>query len=309
MLTLLLHLLVLLGSLSPAREVVATKRVVYGIDDRLEPFEIENQTIRNFARSACGVMWKDSLIQQRDGSFNFRYFSNYTTGSGTACNAGLCHWVPFYGQPIGPWCSAFLVAPDLLVSAGHCVERASRLRFIFGFEMLDRTSPARTRGIPRENVYECSKIVGYSSSGTNDWAVFRLSRPVEGAREPLRLRRSGTPAAGTPLMTIGHPAGLPLKIDPGGNAKRVTSTTIGATLDTFGGNSGGMVVNLDTLEVEGILIQGNPDYSRAQNASCCVSNRCSENTGCSGQSGAGFEVVSRIQLVTQLITEAGSQEW
>ena len=68
-----------------------------------------------------------------------------------------------------------------------------------------------------------------------------------------------------------------------------------ANVDAYGGNSGSMVVNTDSWEIEGLLVRGNNDYIRW--GRCCVSNTCSDNTGCN----AKFEEITKISYVRSYI--------
>lgn len=76
--------------------------------------------------------------------------------------------------------------------------------------------------------------------------------------------------------------------------KSFSGNFLEANLDTYEGNSGSMVVNSNTLQVEGILVTGNTDYIR--NGTCCVSNSC-PNTGCSGS----FEGITKIVQVATIV--------
>jgi hypothetical protein len=56
-------------------------------------------------------------------------------------------------------------------------------------------------------------------------------------------------------------------------------------LDTFGSNSGSPVVNMDSYQVEGILVRGTTDYVLSEDGSCVQVNRCPEggDTNCAGE--------------------------
>ncbi|MDE2237212.1 MAG: trypsin-like peptidase domain-containing protein, partial [Elusimicrobia bacterium] len=84
--------------------------------------------------------------------------------------------------------------------------------------------------------------------------LVRLSRPVDPGRRPaFEIDRGPMPKVGTPLLMIGHPMGLPVKIADGA---RVTSQGKGffyADLDAYRGNSGSPVLSRDGV-VEGIMV-------------------------------------------------------
>jgi Trypsin len=103
----------------------------------------------------------------------------------------LCDGEPFAAQPLGCFCSGFLVAADVTATAGHCVRSsagARETRFVFGFRMLDR---ARARmEFAQRDVYQGVKLLAREEDDEGaDWGLVRLDRPVVG-RPPLRVRAS-----------------------------------------------------------------------------------------------------------------------
>lgn len=187
-----------------------------------------------------------------------------------------------------------MLGPDVLVTAGHCVTNQSQCEnFSWIFDYTNDVT-----AISVDNVYKCSAIIDRElTQGGNDFAVLRLDRPVVG-RTPLEYRQEGAPVVSTTLAVIGHPSGLPLKIDAGGFIRNISNVNyIEAELDTFGGNSGSPVFNLDTGEVEGILVRGETDYERDFANSCNIPKVCATGT-CMG------EHVQRITLVRGINTPA-----
>src|SRR5690606_7912461 len=99
--------------------------------------------------------------------------------------ANLCSDQRFAAQVTPGSCSGFLVGPDVLVTAGHCVSNQKKCEdkfWVFGFtreEAADLT-------LSGENVYKCSQVLYQvlNQGDKNDYAVIKLDRPVEG-REPL----------------------------------------------------------------------------------------------------------------------------
>ena len=55
---------------------------------------------------------------------------------------GLCDDKLFRNQPIGAFCSGFLVADDIIATAGHCVEEdnVTDISFVFSFNATIRLS-------------------------------------------------------------------------------------------------------------------------------------------------------------------------
>jgi hypothetical protein len=93
-------------------------------------------------------------------------------------------------------------------------------------------------------------------------------------REPVELG-GGAPQAGTSLVIMGYPLGLPLKVANRAEVLAVEENYFIANLDSFQGNSGSPVFNQETGEVEGILARGKPDFYPSNG--CLKLNRCDEN--------------------------------
>lgn len=268
-------------------------KIIYGNDSRRDWNEILDQNLLNLADSTVGLIDKSSVSIHGD-------LAKIETHS-----FPLCPSEKFSEQKIGPWCSGFLAAPDIIVTAGHCVEsqsQCSNIKFIFGFAKKNESDDPSE--IKSSDVYGCSELIGQQYTARNtDWAVVKLDRPVEGHR-PLKIRRAGIVAPQTPLTLIGHPSGLPSKIARDGKVHDILATYFRADLDSYGGNSGSAVFNAETNEIEGILVRGRTDY-KFQNG-CYVSNVCEDGVGgaCSTRgNGLQSEHITRISEVLHLIPE------
>ena len=75
---------------------------------------------------------------------------------------------------------------------------------------------------------------------------------------------------------------MPSKIAGGSFIRSVEDGYFVANLDTYGGNSGSIVINDATGEAEGILVRGEQDYQRNSEEGCYESVRC-EDLGCRGE--------------------------
>jgi Holliday junction resolvase len=250
------------------------QEVIYEVDDRQDVFEITDQAILDDADSVVLVCGQNEVDDEGDGSSSLR-----TQNFGTSQN--LCATEPFRDQPTTGFCSGFLVAPDIIATAGHCVNanNVTTRRFVFGFRMLDKTTAQTV--IDNAEIYRGVEIIGHRLAGDGaDWALVRIDRPVPNHRT-VRVRRAGQIPDNQAVHVIGHPVGLPTKV-AGGAVVRDNSppACFVANLDTYGGNSGSPVFNSDTHEVEGILVRGETDF--ISNGTCIESLRC-PNTGCRGE--------------------------
>lgn len=209
---------------------------------------------------------------------------------------GLCKGERFAGETsISMSCSGFLVGPDLLATAGHCVYAVNTptrtirnepglaceaFKWVFDYQY-DAQGKVNTDRVPESKIFGCKRIVFATQTSRSpfpDYALIQLDRPVPG-RAPFKIG-TGTPRLGDELHMIGNPYGTPKKVTTGGrvvlnNLKRETFIT---TLDAFEGNSGSAVFNR-SKELVGILVGGTPSWNSYERSpgQCEVLNRCDEN--------------------------------
>ncbi|MEW5906224.1 MAG: serine protease [Elusimicrobiota bacterium] len=257
-----------------ASGVFAEEKVIYGKDDRFDLYQVTDQALLKLADSTVGLFKAgDVTINGDTAKLNTRsYAQGYS----------LCKEEPFYDQVNGAFCSGSLVAPDVIMTAGHCVRSESACtgtKFVFGFGI--KEAGVMPNSVPASEVYSCAKLIGREEVGTGaDWALIKLDRPVTG-HAPLKYNLADTLKNGDPLLVIGHPAGLPTKIAGGATVRNINKPGYFiANLDTYGGNSGSAVFNAKTHVIEGILVRGENDYVWKGN--CRVSNVCTDD-GCRGE--------------------------
>jgi hypothetical protein len=258
-----------------ARLAQDRQRVIYGVDNRQDVYEVTNSKIKKAADAVVALVKTADLTSDGHGGWTLAttsYKDEYQ----------LCTTEAFASQPLGCFCSGFLVAPDVIATAGHCIKVPQDLvetRFVFGFRMLNSSTPRTTFG--KDDVYEGKEIIGRKlTADQTDWALVRLARAVVG-RAPVVYRSSGKIGAAQKLFVIGHPSGLPQKYAPGAQVRDNTPKAFFvANLDTYGGNSGSPVFNGTNQKVEGILVRGENDF--VNKGSCFVSLVC-PSTGCRGE--------------------------
>ncbi len=250
-------------------------KVVYGTDDRVDVYQDSRPDHQVWAASTCGLINTSRMVAHADGSWTI-IPSSYQRFGLPACSGE-----PFGTQPTAPFCTGFLVGPDLVATAGHCISSPGSfdtVNFVFGFEMTDANTPRLD--FPAEYVYKGTVIVS-TGSGSVDHTIVRLDRPVTApGAQPFRIRRSGVVGVGERVGLIGHPAGLPLKIAFGDTTTVRTNTDSGyfvANTDSYAGNSGSPVINQVTGLIEGILVRGETDYLNM--GTCFMSNVVSDSGG------------------------------
>lgn len=256
--------------------VVISQDVTNG-DDRKDFYEVNDELKADANKVAILVM--DAVIEEE----------KLKTKKLSKAHDGLCSDEPFREQPIiyhknedkGWVCSSFLVAPDVIATAGHCIDmpevknsadkkRLKSLRFVFGYRM--QSADSAVIEVEKSQIYKGKRFIGSSEKG--DWALIQLDRPVTN-REPVMIATEPL-APGQAIHVVGHPYGLPLKIAANATVQPdFTDAYFKADLDVFSGNSGSPVFNA-SHQVVGILVKsfaGN--FERDPVEKCRVSKICS----------------------------------
>lgn len=262
------------------------KADVYGSDDRRELYEAE-PLYREVGRSTVLLVQSSNLFLDGQQQLQLRNFS-YSDKIRGELGVPLCESEPFRTQPAPGYCSGFLVAPDLVATAGHCVNISTpceALRFVFDFAYEQHPGEPDVTAVDREDFYRCDTVVGhlYDREATtlgalveqelwSDWAVVQLDRPVTG-RTPLPVRRAGELDEGRRITAVGHPGGVPTKVTDGRVVDGTHELYFNTDLDIFAGNSGSAAVGADGV-VEGIVIRGSGGDSFEVVDGCARARRC-----------------------------------
>ncbi len=279
------------GELTAHRE-----NVIYGIDGRKDLYQISSSSIQKLANATAAQISNQKLLAL-SGIISIPEYNTLEE------SGGVCPTEKFSQQPTIARCSGFLVAPDLMVTAGHCMETAmdcSNNSWVFDYKMTNATS-INLSNISVKNIYKCKQIVTQHKDNIIDYAVIKLDRAVVG-RTPLKVRKTGSVKVGDKLLVIGAPSGLPTKVTDGAVLKADHVNYFATNLDTFHGNSGSAVINSVTGEVEGILVRGRTDYVpsiKGNPFSCMVVNKCDDRgkTCVSGVESIDSEHVTRISMI------------
>lgn len=281
---------------------------IYGTRDTQERFEATGPVADPlFDAEVMLVSERARYVQSSSGGYAISGAPTLSQYIASAYGYPMCTTEPYRSEPTPGFCSGFMVGPDLIATAGHCVRNSRDCRdttFVFGYNVPASSGGAVT-WVPGDNVYQCASIVGRVETSTEDWAVLRTDRPIAG-HQALPVRRTGTIALGTPLAVIGHPTGLPTKFaDNAVVQANGSSLYFEANIDVFAGNSGSGVVSWDGTgqpTIEGILVRGNADWTYgSQSGQTCVQAVTCADSGCTGSAGSGWEEVTRATLFDHLI--------
>jgi hypothetical protein len=287
-------------------------KVIIGDDDREDYFTLLQLGGPKLAaaRATALITSRNRLANQRG---KFILFTSPFQMEFDQVSFPPCPNERFATQRLGGYCTAFLVKPDVVLTAGHCVPDASEgqpddsAAIVFGYRV--EAPPVIETEYDTDRVYFVKSVVRKNRSNA-DFAVLRLDREVPSAiAQPLQLGGGADVKKGTLIGVFGHPTGLPLKYffgagttisewnpadaKPGAGAC-ATANEFCANLDTYGGNSGSAVVRSDNpLVVEGILVRGANDYLLDS------TNRCFRSVIL--PAGSGTEVVTKIGVVASHI--------
>jgi V8-like Glu-specific endopeptidase len=295
---------------APVAALHAGNKGIYGTDDRKDYYEVGR--VWQAQADSVASLWDVSMVSKVSGGgylLSTRMFGNKIFNMQ---GDKFCPSEPFLDQPTGAMCSGTLVGDDLLLTAGHCINSqhdCDSMKAVFGFNIRTYGGKAPTM-VPDSAVYSCKEVVASKNEASPraaaayggalhdlDYAVIRLDRKVIG-RKPLPLDRGAEVEKGTPLMTIGHPVGLPAKIAGGAEVlnPRTGEAFFDANLDTYHGNSGSGVFNARTGLLVGILARGRDDFKQTP-AGCFVSSVLPDKPA------DGAESVTKVSLVAGFIPE------
>lgn len=255
--------------------LASPSRVIYGKDDRQDLFEITDRVIIDQTESTATFSLRGLINPRPDGDYNVA-----PAPLGRSLN--LCPGTRFADQPSIGACSATLISPKHLLTAGHCMpdqKRCEEIYLVFGFHVY---APGEYMKLaPAKDVYRCKTLLTRNQDSNLDFALMELDREVSD-RRPVTLGISEKVTKGQKVRMIGYPDGIPSKVVSGATVRSSSHLKFVSNVDAFSGNSGSALFSETSGNMIGILFQGNPDYIYNNRLGCRELNVC-KDSGCRGE--------------------------
>lgn len=230
---------------------------LYDQDDRVDLYKVNDSKLKQLSKAVAFQIYKDEL---RGWTFQ-RYWTIVTR---PLSERGVCENERFADQPtMRNDCSGVLIGPKTLLMPGHCITEHycwnDLFYFMFNYHQEDGSALSLERH--KDNFYKCEKVIkrAYDPSTAISYAVIELNREVKGIK-PVKLSRNKLIGFETELAIVGHPNGLPQKIASDAFVTDESETHFLVNSDISGASKGSAVFNLETYELEGLLISGSKDF-------------------------------------------------
>jgi len=265
-------------------------RIIRPPDDRTD-YHAASATLRGIGDSVCAFINTDRITDNGDGTFTI------TPGTLADDFNPLCDGERFADQPTAAFCTATLIAPNILVTAGHCLDdngvRTAFDTFFCVFDYAVRQADVNPSTFTTDQVYRGAEVLGLVNVAdtANDWAVVRLDRAVTG-RTPVPVRSSGSVSVGASLVAIGFGAGLPMKFSGNATVQNLVDFGFEADLDIIAGNSGGPIIDATTGMIEGVLSSDLAIDDYHQEGACFKATVCPGDAICA----EGFTLLASVMI-------------
>lgn len=241
-----------------------TMGVIYGEDSILDIGHHDRNTRANVA-----LVRADKWAEIMKGEASWTVNEIYGTGPELAWGE----------QESKAFCSGTLVAPEMVLTAGHCFtgeHTCENTVFVFNDQV--KADGASTRiGV------QCRQIVAQKNDFASgmDYALVQIS--IADNIEPVLVSKAN-PAAGDLVYSIGYPLGS-LKKTAEGKIRKINpeNEVLETNLDVFFGNSGSPVFDAKTHELVGVLHGGEDDFQEETNEDGYVLIKKCEQDDCRGE--------------------------
>lgn len=234
---------------------------IYGIDDREFVSDKSDPKIQELAKSIGFIISEDYV--------DHGFIKSTISAQPLKKLLNLCSGEKFELDKAAPGCTGFLVAADIMISAGHCfVTEDDCLTKKIIFDVDADSQSKKGFSVYNKNIFSCEHIISQSAVAESDYAIIKLDRAPRN-RKALKLNLTKKIADAEKVIMLGHPYGLPIILSKKAQiTDNLSDTQFKASLNSFEGNSGSPVFNAKTFQVEGILVNGQEDLVQDSEKLC-----------------------------------------
>src|SRR5690606_15211459 len=160
----------------------------YGVDNRMEYFEIKEEKLKKVAKAMAFQTYRDDST-----GWDFNRF--WTLKSSPLSKFGVCASEAYSDQPSfsRATCASVLIASNLLLTAGNCLTEhyCNNGLFYWMFNYAKEENTLFSLKRPRKDFYECKRIVKrvYDPVNTLSYSIIELKKDVKGV-EPIKISQS-----------------------------------------------------------------------------------------------------------------------
>ena len=285
-------------------------KAIFGEDNRRDIFQT-NTNIKRFSQALASWV-SPYFMEEQANTFDLVFPSLQEEYQ-------MCSDENFVSQPTSMIsCTAFLVADDLMLTAGHCMVNIGRaentvtpmcsdFNWVFDYQ-INKPDQEILLARPLNSKVKCINVIKAVHEEVNgervDFALIRINQKM-----PKRYQFSPSSKAlvkGSPVEILGYPSGLPLKHSAGAFILKANPSKnyFEANIDSVGGNSGSPVFG-SAGELYGILVRGNDDFITDQSMDCDRWNKCTaDGKNCDdGLQDSDYASGMHIQKITNEIKE------
>lgn len=249
---------------------------IYGNDNRrlIRNLNSNNSLDQTYLKFSASILAQIPTWRISDQNKNSISIETKTLKTGLK----FCAEENFLDEPIVSSCTAFLVAPNMIMTAGHCIKDkfdCKKNTWVLDYHnSYDNLYIDNKISFSKEKTFQCAELITQAENQKVDYALIRLDRSIED-RPILKIRKSGKTDSKEPLILYGHPLGMPLMVSDQifirDNSQEYVFKT---NADSFSGNSGSPLIGLNSELVEGILIRGDDDFIMDEKEKCNKTVKC-----------------------------------